>query len=80
MYKNVTIALPEHVWRKARELAAKRGKSLSALIREQLEALTQEKSELEEVTEEILAIMQEHSGTLTKWRREELYGVPSGTP
>ncbi len=47
---------------KARELAAKRGKSLSTLIREQLEALTQEKNELEKVTEEILAIMQEHSG------------------
>jgi len=46
MYKNITIALPEHVWRKARELAAKRGKSLSALIREQLEALTQEKMNL----------------------------------
>jgi len=75
MYKNVTIALPEHVWRKARELAAKRGKSLSALIREQLEVLTQEKSDLEEITEEILTIMREHSGTLTKWRREELYDV-----
>ena len=80
MYKNVTIALPEHIWRKARELAVKKGKSLSALIREQLEALTQEKNELKEVTEEILTIMQEHSGTLTKWRREELYGVLSGTP
>ncbi|WP_197460574.1 hypothetical protein [Thermodesulfatator autotrophicus] len=55
-------------------------KSLSALIREQLEALTREKSELEEVTEKILTIMQEHSGTLSKWCREELYGVPSGTP
>ncbi len=75
MYKNVTIALPEHVWRKARELAAKRGKSLSALIREQLEVLTQEKNDLEEITEEILTIMREHSGTLTKWRREELYDV-----
>ena len=75
MYKNVTIVLPEHVWRKARELAAKRGKSLSALIREQLEILTQEKNELEEATEEILTIMQEHAGTLTRWRREELYDV-----
>ncbi len=60
---------------RSQELASKRGKNLSALIREQLEALTQEKSELEEVTEEILAIMQEHSGKLTKWRREEFYDV-----
>jgi hypothetical protein len=45
--KNVTVSLPEDVYRRARIKAAERDTSLSALVREFLERLGSEESDFE---------------------------------
>ena len=45
--KNITVSLPEDVYRKARVKAAERDTSVSALVREFLSALAGEESEVE---------------------------------
>jgi plasmid stability protein len=45
--KNVTVSLDDETYRRARVMAAQRGKSLSALVREFLAELGSEESEFE---------------------------------
>jgi plasmid stability protein len=45
--KNITVSLPEDIYRKARVKAAERDTSVSALVREFLSALAGEESEIE---------------------------------
>ncbi len=56
--KNITVSVPEPVYRRARVHAAARDTSVSALVREYLESLTGGESEFERrrrVQDEVLA-------------------------
>jgi plasmid stability protein len=45
--KNITVSVPDEVYRQARIRAAERGTSVSALVRDQLEELASEETEFE---------------------------------
>ena len=73
--KNVTVSLPDEVYRKARIKAAERNVSLSSLVREFLKSLAEEEGEfkrLERLQEESYAKIERFSasGRLT---REEVH-------
>ena len=56
--KNITVSLPDDVYRRARIKAAERDSSVSALVREFLEKLSQEESDFERrkrIQSEVLA-------------------------
>ncbi len=60
--KNITVALSDDVYRRARIKAAERDSSVSALVREFLEKLSQEESDFERrkrLQEEVLASIRE---------------------
>ena len=73
--KNVTVSLPEPLWRKTRNFADREGKSLSGLIKELLENFFDEKRKLQSAHEEIRKIAQEYQGDMKSWKREELYEI-----
>ncbi len=63
--KNVTIAIPDEVYRQARILAAERGISLSALVAEYLRCASQRESEfarLEALQRQVQAEIERFSG------------------
>lgn len=75
--RNITLALPEETLREVKILAAKRGTSVSAMLREKLEALVREESDYARAKREALAAL-EHGydlGTYGKasWTRDELH-------
>ena len=45
--KNITVSVPDNVYRRARIRAAEKGTSVSALVRDQLEKIAVEDSEFE---------------------------------
>lgn len=45
--KNITVAVPDDVYRRGRVLAAQKGTSLSGLVRDYLESLSDSESEFE---------------------------------
>lgn len=49
--KNITVSVPDEVYRRARIAAAERGRSVSALVAEFLEQLTSRKDELARLAE-----------------------------
>lgn len=75
--RNITLALPEETLREVKVLAAKRGTSVSAMLREKLEALVREESDYARAMREALEAL-EHGydlGTYGKasWTRDELH-------
>ena len=73
--KNVTVSLPDEVYRKARIKAAERNVSLSALVRRFLESLAEEEGEfkrLERLQEESYAKIERFAAS-DRVKREELY-------
>lgn len=73
--KNVTVSLPDEVYRKARIKAAERNVSLSSLVRDFLESLAQEEGEfkrLERLQEESYAKIERFTPS-DRVKREELY-------
>ena len=75
--RNITLALPEETLREVKIIAAKRGTSVSAMLREKLEALVIEESDYARAKREALATL-EHGynlGTQGKvsWTRDELH-------
>lgn len=73
--KNVTVSLPDQVYRKARIKAAERNTSLSSLVREFLESLAEDEGEfrrLERLQEESYAKI-ECFRACDRITREELY-------
>jgi hypothetical protein len=73
--KNVTVSLPEEVYRRARIKAAERNTSLSSLVRGFLESLADDEGEfkrLERLQEESYAKI-EHFEASHRLTREELY-------
>ena len=73
--KNVTVSLPDEVYRKARVKAAERNTSLSSLVREFLESLADDEGEfkrLEGLQEESYAQIERFQAS-HRVKREELY-------
>jgi plasmid stability protein len=73
--KNVTVSLPDEVYRKARIKAAERNTSLSAMVKEFLESLADDEGEfkrLERLQEESYAHIERFRGS-DRLTREELY-------
>jgi plasmid stability protein len=63
--KNITVSLPDEVYRKARIKAAERDTSVSALVREFLTHLSEEESDFERrkrLQQEIIASIQQFNG------------------
>ncbi|MDL1971615.1 MAG: ribbon-helix-helix protein, CopG family [Candidatus Desulfofervidaceae bacterium] len=73
--KILTIAVSEEIWKKIKRIAALQGKSVSALMREQIEKFLGEENRYTEVHERIAKIAKENRGKLEKWEREYLYDV-----
>jgi plasmid stability protein len=73
--KNVTVSLPEEVYRRARIKAAERNTSLSSLVREFLESLAEDEGEfkkLERLQEDSYAKIEAFEAS-HRVNREELY-------
>ena len=73
--KNVTVSLPDEVYRKARVKAAERNTSLSSLVREFLESLADDEGEfkrLERLQEEAYAQVERFEAS-DRLKRQELY-------
>jgi DNA-binding IclR family transcriptional regulator len=73
--KNVTVSLPDEVYRKARVKAAKRNTSLRSLVRRFLESLADEEGEfkkLERLQEESYARVERFQAS-HRVKLEELY-------
>src|SRR6516164_3475478 len=75
LVKNITVSLPDELYRKARIKAAERNTSLSAMVKQFLESLAKEEGEfkrLERLQEESYAQI-ERFQTSNRLTREELY-------
>ncbi len=77
MATNVTIRIDDEVARQAKILAAKRGRSLSAMVAEWLRSVTAQESAYEKARKDDLALMKRglKLGTHGKatWTRDELH-------
>lgn len=75
--RNITLSLPDETLRAAKVLAAKRETSVSALLREVLEALVREESGYEQARKEFMRVGEQgfDLGTngRTSWTRDELH-------
>jgi plasmid stability protein len=75
LVKNITVSLPDEVYRKARVKAAERNTSLSAMVKQFLESLAEEEGEfkrLERLQEESYAQIERFQAS-NRLTREELY-------
>ena len=76
MEKRITLSLPEETLRKIKVLAAKRGTSVSAMLRERLEALMHEDDHARAMDEALEALERGFDlGTRGRasWTRDELH-------
>jgi len=73
--KILTIAVSEEIWKKIKRIAALQEKSVSALMREQIEKFLGKENRYTEVHERIAKIAKENRGKLEKWEREYLCDV-----
>jgi|HubBroStandDraft_1064217.scaffolds.fasta_scaffold238380_2 hypothetical protein len=73
--QNVTVTLSRQILRKARELAARRAISISALLAEQLEALVGEDEAYERAKRQALALLDKgfSLGGALRTTRDELH-------
>ena len=73
--RNVTVSLPDEVYRSARIKAAERNTSLSALVRQFLQSLSEEEDEfrkLERLQEQAYSEIKRFRAS-TRLKRDELY-------
>jgi len=73
--KNITVSVPEEVYRRARIKAAEKNKSVSALVRDFLVGLSDEESDFERglrTHREVLATVQHFDGS-ERLTREEVH-------
>lgn len=73
--KNITVSVPDDVYRRARVRAAEQGRSLSAVVAEFLQQLSDEDSEflrLEALQKEVQATIQQFSAS-ERLSREEVH-------
>ena len=75
MKQNITVAIDRTLLKRARALAAQRGKSVSGLLAEELEKLVNNHQEYEQAKVRALALMNRgfHLGGGPYPTREELY-------
>jgi CHASE3 domain sensor protein len=73
--KNVTIALDEALLREARRIAADRGTTLNAMIREFMEELTERESEAVKARRRIVELCRSSRAEVgpRTWSRDELH-------
>jgi hypothetical protein len=73
--KNVTIALDESLLREARRVAADRGTTLNAMLREFLEELTERESEAVRARRRIVELCRRSRAEVgpRTWSRDELH-------
>ena len=75
--RNITLALPEEMLREVKVIAAKRGTSVSAMLREKLKALVTDESDYEVARREFMDVANKgfELGTHGKanWTRDELH-------
>jgi hypothetical protein len=73
--KNVTIALDESLLREARRVAADRGTTLNAMLREFLEELTERESEAVKARRRIVELCRRSRAEVgpRTWSRDELH-------
>jgi len=73
--KNITVSLPDDVYRRARIKAAERDTSVSALVREFLSALAKDESDFERrkrLQDEVIASIREFSAS-DRLTRDEVH-------
>ena len=73
--KILTIAVPEEIWKKIKRTAALQGKSVSALVREQIEKSLGEENRYVEAHKRIASIAIANKGKFERWERKDLYDV-----
>ena len=73
--KILTIGIPEETWKRIKKIAVLQDKSVSALVREQIEKFLGEESRYTEAHKRISAIAEKNRGVLEEWKREDLYDV-----
>ena len=75
MSKNITLAVDEDILKQARIVAAKRQKSLSALVREYLEHLAKETTAKDKARQALLKLIDETDADMGQARpvREDAY-------
>ncbi len=71
--KILTIGISEETWKKIKKIAGMQGKSVSALVREQIEKFLGDENRYIEVHKKISAIAEKNRGIFERWRREDLY-------
>ena len=73
--KNVTIALDESLLRDARRVAAERGTTLNAMLREFLQELTERESQAAKARHRIVELCRETRAEVgpKTWTRDELH-------
>jgi hypothetical protein len=75
--QNITLSLPREILKKGKMLAAKKGVSLNELVRELLQANTENEEEYQASAERQIKRMKEgiRLGTKGKisWKRDQLY-------
>ena len=71
--KILTVGISEETWKKLKRIAGLQGKSVSALVREQIERFLGEEEKYKEVHRKIAAIAKKNRGIIEKWKREDLY-------
>ena len=69
---NITLSIDEKLVKSAREVAAKMGKSLNQLIREDLQRLTQAQASLDQFSQ-FKALSDQGSSGNWKYNREDLH-------
>ena len=70
--KILKVGISEETWKKLKRIAGLQGKSVSALVREQIGRFLGEEEKYKEVHRKIAAIAKK-TGIIEKWKREDLY-------
>jgi hypothetical protein len=74
--KNITLAIDEQILKEARALAARRGTSLNAMVRQLLQHEVAQEKRTDEARRGLLELMEKSTARMGpdyKWNREELY-------
>ncbi len=75
--QNITLALPKETLKHVKVIAAKRGTSVSALLKEKLESLVREESDYAQARREFMAVVDKGFDLGTQgratWTRDELH-------
>ena len=73
--KNITLSVPEETLEEVRRLAARRGTTVNALVREHLDHLAKNHNRAKQAMKELREMSERSDAELGKitWTRDELY-------